>query len=116
MKTINIALVAALAVTLAGCWESGAGNTQLNDLVVEPPEMNLVSDLPAEPANPTEGSAAAPANASESAPAAAATRAEPTPAKAAPAVERRAPAPAAAPKEEAADPHAGHDMSTMNHQ
>jgi uncharacterized membrane protein len=111
MKTLNIALVAALATTLAGCWESGAGNTQINDMMIEPPEVNLVADLPAEAANGTEGNVAAPVDAAE---AGAPAPAAPAPAKAAPAAERRAPAPAA-PEQEPEDPHAGHDMSTMNH-
>lgn len=112
MKTTNILLVGALAAALAGCWESGAGNTQLNDMMIEPP-VNLVGDLPAEE------NAATPANTVEAVPATAPPPAPaPAQAKAAPTTEPRAPAtaPAPAPTQEPADPHAGHDMSNMNHQ
>lgn len=108
MKTTNILLVAPLAAALAGCWESGAGNTQLNDMMIEPPEVNLVGDLPAE-AN----AGATEVNATTS------DRVEPAPAgpgvptDAAPVAERSAPP---APPKQEPDPHAGHDMNNMNHQ
>jgi hypothetical protein len=110
MRSINILLVATLAAALAGCWESGAGNTQLNDMMIEPPEVNLVSDLPAET-----NAGAAEVNATTP------DRVEPAPAgpgaptDAAPVAERPVPTPPAPAKQDP-DPHAGHDMNTMNHQ
>ncbi|MDQ8756757.1 hypothetical protein RCO27_11005 [Sphingosinicella sp. LHD-64] len=108
MKNLNILLVATFAAALAGCWESGADNTQLNDMMIEPPEVNLVSDLPDET-----NAGAAEVNATTLDTVEPAPAGPGAPTDAAPVAERPAPP---APARQEPDPHAGHDMNSMNHQ